>query len=164
MILSISLSIIFFVLVQCIPKIMNKAVIILAFLVVLALSICAFTYYHDNTGRIIIGVLVLLTFIIIILSTCKNRRSLEMNGVFLDNATKMLRSDKWGTFFYIPLFIALLTCFILLIVYEFRSFWAGGSLAFDANKSLFWEFNSPGPIILSSFMIVQIIWGLSFLK
>jgi hypothetical protein len=143
---------------------MNKAVIILGSLVILALAICMFAYYWSDTGKWVLASLLLVLFFIIALSSCKNRRALDMNGVFLDAAAKMLRSSKWTSFLYIPLFMAFLTGFIFLIIYEFRSFWAGGNIKFDANESIFYQFNSPGPIVLSVFLVIQAIWGFSFLK
>jgi hypothetical protein len=62
---------------------MNKAVIVLGCLVILALSLCLFFYFWTDTGKWIIASLLLVLFLIIVLSSCKNRRALNMNGVFL---------------------------------------------------------------------------------
>lgn len=164
MILAFSFSLLYLVLVQCWPKFMNKAVIMLGSLVILALAICMFTYHYDAYGKIFVAILLLVLFFIIVLSSCKNRRCVDMNGVFLSNASQMLGTSKCLTFLYIPLFILLLVGFIFLVIYEFRSFWAGGDLSFDAESSIFWEFSSVGPIILSVFLAIQVVWGLSFLK
>lgn len=55
-----------------------------------------------------------------------------MNGVFMHHAAEMLKK-RMLTFLYIFIFLALLTGFVFLILMEFRSFWAGGSLKFDTN-------------------------------
>ena len=164
MILAFSFSLLYLVLVQCWPKFMNKAVIVLASLIILALVICMFAYHYGAYGKIFVAIVLLILFFLIILSSCKNRRCVDMNGVFLSNASQMLGTSKCLTFFYIPLFIVLLTGFIFLVIYEFRSYWAGGSLHFDADSSIFWEFNSAGPIVLTVFLAIQVVWGLSFLK
>jgi hypothetical protein len=111
------LSLIFMIMVQCCPKVMNKAVIILGCVVILALSICLFFYYWSDTGKWIIASLLLVLFFIIALSSCKNRRALNMNGVFMDAAATMLGKSKCCTFFYIPLFLAFLVGFIFMIIY-----------------------------------------------
>jgi hypothetical protein len=76
----------------------------------------------------------------------------------------MLSKSKCCTFFYIPVFIAFLTGFLFMIIYEFRSFWAGGQISFDPNQSVFYEFTGAGPIVLTVFLVIQGIWGFSFLK
>lgn len=164
MILSVALSILYLVLVQCFPKAMNIVVPILALLVILALAICMFTYYSDVPARIPIALVLLAAFLIIACGLFRNRNSVRMNGVWMAKAAQMLASAKCGTFFYIPLFIAFLTGFIFLIIMEFRSYWTGGSLYFDRADSIFWEFHSVAPTVLCSFLIIQVIWGLSFLK
>lgn len=138
MILAISFSLLYVVLVQCFPKFMNIAVIVLATLVILALAICVFTYQYNANGKILVGILLCILFFIILLSSCKNRKSVTINGVFLDHASRMLGTSKCMTFFYIPLFILFLVGFIFLIIYEFRSFWAWGDLHFDSLTSIFW--------------------------
>jgi hypothetical protein len=164
MILSISISVLYVVLVQCFPKAMNIAVPILSLLVILALAICMFTYYADASGKIPIAIILLVAFIIIALGLFRNRNSVRMNGVWMTKATQMLRSAKCGAFLYIPLFIGFLIGFIFLIILEFRAFWTGSSLYFDREKSIFWEFHATAPTILCVLLILQSIWGLSFLK
>lgn len=63
----------------------------------------------------------------------------------------MLGENKCGTFLYIPLFLALLAAFIILLIIEFRSIWGGGSIEFNAANSIYWEWNSPGPAIGTAF-------------
>lgn len=87
MILSISISILYLVLVQCFPKAMNIAVPILSLLTILALAICMFTYYSDATGKIPIAIVLLIGFLIIALSLFRNRNSFRMNGVWMSKAT-----------------------------------------------------------------------------
>jgi hypothetical protein len=123
-----------------------------------------FFYYWTDTGKWVLASLLLVLFLIIALSSCKNRRALNMNGVFMESAANMLSKSKCCTFVYIPIFLALLTGFIFLLIYEFRSFWAGGQITFDPEKSLYWSFHSAGPIVLTVFMVIQAIWGFSFLK
>lgn len=139
MILSASISVLYLILVQFMPKIMNKAVIILCLLVILAIGICVLTYSHDNAQKIAIGILLLVLFIVILLSYCRNRKAIDMNGVFLYHATRVAK-DKCCTFVYILLFLAFLTVFILMIIAEFMAFWTGADLGFDTNNSIYWEY------------------------
>jgi hypothetical protein len=117
MILSLSLSVIYVALVQFFPKLMNQLSIVLGSLVILALSICVFTYYPDSHGRIPIAVVLIIIFGSVLLSSFRNRRAIAMNGVFMSAAAKMLKETKKLTFLYIPLFISFLTGFILLVIY-----------------------------------------------
>ena len=116
MLLALGISIIYVILVQCFPYFMNRIVPFLALAVILALSICLFLYYWDAPGKTAIAIVLLVAFLVVFLGLIRNRRSIPMNGVCLNTATKMLRSDKCGSFGYIPLFIAFLTGFILIIV------------------------------------------------
>lgn len=76
MLLSLGLSFLFLLLVHFFPKQMNKYAIILCIPVILAAAICSFTYYHDVTGRVILGVVLIIITIIIIVSLWKNKRSI----------------------------------------------------------------------------------------
>lgn len=163
MIFSIGLSILYVIMVQCFPKAMNRAIPILALLLILAVGICMFTY-PQGSGRTPIAVLLIIAFILIAVGIFRNRNAVTINGVFLEQAAHMLRKDRCGAFLYIPLFIAFLTGFILIIIMEFRSYWTGDRLDFDKNESIFWEFKGTSPIVLSCFLLIQAIWGLSFLK
>jgi hypothetical protein len=116
MLVALGISIIYVILVQCFPYVMNRIVPFLALAVILALSICLFLYYWDAPAKTAIAIVLLVGFLVVFLGLIRNRRSIPMNGVFLSSATKMLRSDKCGSFGYIPLFIAFLTGFILIIV------------------------------------------------
>lgn len=76
----------------------------------------------------------------------------------------MLKDEKCTVFLYIPLFLVLSAAFLILLVWEFKSFWGGGNLNFDREKSVFWEYEGAGSTILTVLLVIQAIWGFSFLK
>lgn len=161
------ISVFYLALVQFFPKYMNWGVIFAAMALTLALAICMFTYSSDSNetlGKIFAGIVLLVVFLICVLNFFKNRQAIRLNGIFLQWATKALR-ENWPAIVYIPIFMALLTLFIILIIYQFRSFWTGGGeVYFDASQSIFWEFKSTWSIVLTVLLGIETIWGLSFFK
>lgn len=72
--------------------------------------------------------------------------------------------EHWGVYFYILLFTVFLFLFAVLLVLEFSAFWGGGHLIFDRNQSIFYIFKSGGATLGTVILVIQAIWGLSFLK
>jgi hypothetical protein len=116
LLLALGISIIYVIFVQCFPRVMNFVVPYLSLVVIFALSVCLFLYYWDAPGKTAVGIILLIGFLVVLLGLIRNRQSFPMNGVFLNSATNMLRFDKCSTFGYIPLFIAFLVGFIIIIL------------------------------------------------
>ena len=152
------------VLVQCLPKPMNYVTVAVGIIAILVTTICVFLYdTPQQTAKIVIAVCLIVVLIIILLTICKNTDSWKMHAIFLSYATKMLL-DRCLTFLYIPIFFAVIVGFVVILVLEFTAYWSSGSVSFDANKSLFYELSGVGPIILSILLIIQGLWGLTFIK
>lgn len=164
MLIALGMSVLYCVLVQCCPKVMNKFVLFAALLVLLGLTICLFIYPTSHGFKLPLGIVLAIIFFILLFCLCKYWDHIRIQGVFLQAATRMLREEKCCAFFYIPLFLAFLTGFLALLIFEFKCYWGGGQITFDNTKSVFWEFEGAGSIVLTVFLVIQAIWGLSFLK
>ena len=72
--------------------------------------------------------------------------------------------DRKLTVVYIPIFLVVLIGFIVMIVMEFSGIWTAGKLKFDPNTQVYHELSGVYSTIMSFFLVVQFIWGLSFIK
>ena len=154
----------YFVLVQLLPKIMNYAAVFVGCIIIFATIICVFTYNTPQTSlKNLAGVVLIIILIVILLTVCKNRDSWRMHAIFLKYATYMIKSRP-GTLAYIPIFFAILVCFVIIVVLEFTAFWTTGTIVFDHTKSLYHTFTGFLPVFLSILLIIQTIWGLTFIK
>ena len=161
---ALGFSFLFMILVHCLPKIMNYATVAAGIIAILATIICVFLYQTEQqTAKLIIGICLIVVLVIIVLTICKNTDSWKMHAIFLSYATKMI-GDRCLTFLYIPIFFVAIVGFVVILVLEFTAYWSNGSLSFDADKSLFYELSGAGKIILTILLIIQGIWGLSFIK
>lgn len=135
--IAVGISLLYMLLVQFFPWVMNYAAVVLGWLVILATTICLILYQTDQSGlKIVIGVLLVVMLIVILYNSFKNMDSLRMHAIFLSYSTKMFR-EKPSTFLYIPMFFIILVAFIMILVLEFTSFWTSGELQFDSKTSLF---------------------------
>lgn len=161
---ALGFSILYMALVQVAPKLMNNLAVIAGSVMILACAICIFTYgAGENAFRIVIGCVLIFMLIIIALTFLKNRSSLRIHGIFLNYSTQFLK-DRPITLLYIPLFLAFLVSFIIIIVLEFSSFWTTGDLNFSPSEGLFHKPVGVGPIVFTVLLAIQTIWGLVFLK
>lgn len=160
---SLGLSVLFVILTQFLPKFINFIAVYGGIILLFALIICFFVYDSKVSAKIPLGIVLLVIFAILVLNLIKNRKTFSMYGIFLEAATKMLKSEKCCTFMYIPIFLAFTALFGLIIVFELKSYLGGGSMKFDKAESIFWEFeNSNGFLIF--LLVIQALWGLAFLK
>ena len=164
MAVSFGLSVIYMILVQFLPRIMNFVAVIAGLILMIALMICIALYDTDYTKSKWAVFVVLLILVVVTVGTVFfNWNGWSVHGLFLDEATKMV-CDRLEALLYIPLFLIMATGFVFLLLFEFRSFWMHGTLNFDPEASLFWTLNGVGPVILTVLWVIQAIWGLSFLK
>lgn len=140
-IVSLGLAVIYTILTHCFPRFMNVAAVYAGILLTLGLTICFFTYPSNSGAKIPIAIFFLIVFIILLFNWCVHKKTFEMHGVYLEAATKMLGDDKCCTFAYIPLFLAMTVGFIFILILELKSFLGGGTLHFDKDESIFWEFS-----------------------
>ena len=161
--LSLGLSILYVILTQCFPKFMNKVVVFIGMIMTLVLTICLFIYPSNSGLKIIIALFFLLMFVVIVFNYISNRKTFEMQGVFLESATKMLGGDRKFSYLYIIGFLVCTFLFTLILLAELKAFLGGGSLHFDNEESIFWEFSNSNSFLVF-LIIIQAIWGYTFLK
>lgn len=126
-IIGLGISTLYFLMTEFLPTVMNKVAIFLGPLVVLAISILLFVYPTSAKYKLAVAIILLVLFIIAIINIFQYRKELHIQGVFLKQATKVV---QWKHFFYIPLFLLMLAAFAFILIMEFRSYWASGSLHF----------------------------------
>jgi phosphate/sulfate permease len=143
---------------------MNYIVLALGILTLLAASICVFTYSTTHsTVKLLIGICLLLILVFLLLEAFKHRDSLKLHAIYLKWSTKLF-DDRKLSVVYILIFIVILAGFIGLTIFEFTGFWTAGHLSFDPNHQVYHEIYGVFPTVMSFFLIVQIIWGLTFIK
>lgn len=99
---------------------------------------------------------------IIVYGTFKARSSLQLHGIFLKYATKVIQKNK-AIVSLIPIFIALLIGLAILIMLELKGFWSAAHIDFDINQ-LFYDFRDGDTTFFTVLIGVQAIWGLCFIK
>lgn len=113
----------------CFPKQMNYVGSIGGFVVIAIFAILLLFYQTHGSFQYPVAIIFLAIAVILAFTYFKYRKTFEIQGIFLNRASKMLRS-KPLVFLYIPLFMIFLCLFFVLIVYEFSAIWGGGHLVF----------------------------------
>lgn len=158
------LSLVYFVLVQLIPLIMNFVVVALGMAMLLIIVICVFTYDTDLVKfKIFIAIFMLVLFVFFALTIYKHFASLYLHSIYLKWSTVMCANRKMSIF-YIPIFICIVVGFTAIMIWEFTGFWTAGSINYDPNYQIYHELSGAYPTVMSFFMVIQLIWGLSFIK
>lgn len=161
---ALGVSFIFFIIVQCLPKIMNYLVVVVGLVIFVAVIICIFTYGTNYTGfKIALGIVLLILLLLIVCGICKNREAIRVHGIFLSYGTKVF-SSKPSTFFYILFFLAILVLFVMLLMLEFTGYWTSGSLNFTPSTNIYKDLTGQFPTIMTVLLFIQGIWGLGFIK
>lgn len=167
-VLGVAAGLIYLVLAQLCPTLMNWIGIVGGGLASLALGVMVLFYrsvYFDGmkVGRVLLGVFLILTGLYLLVSAFLKQRQIRLNGVFLDHASRML-TISWGVVFFIPFFLLLVFALITLTTFELFSFWSLKAPSFNP-VDLFWQ--AQGGLLsvfLSLLLAFQFYWGLSFLK
>ena len=167
-VLAVVAGLVYLILVQLCPQVMNWIAIVGGGLASIALGVVLIFYksiYYNgmDTGRIILAVFFILVGLYILISACIKTRQIRLNGVFLDHASRMV-TNNWGVIFFIPFFILLIFALITLTGFELFSFWSLKAPTFNP-VDLFWQ--AQGGILsvfLSLLLAFTFYWGLSFLK
>lgn len=143
---------------------MNYAAVIVGCLIILATIICVFTYNTTETGvKNFTGIVLVIILVVILLTVCKNRDSWRMHAIFLKYATYVIKA-RLSTLIFIPIFFVFLVLFAMILVLEFTAFWTTGQIYFDSEKNLYHTTSGFWPTFLTVLLVVQAIWGLTFLK
>lgn len=154
----------YFTFVQVIPVIMNFAAVALGMATLLATAICVLTYETNLISfKIIIAIILLILFVFFVLTIYKHFDSLYLHSIYLKWSTTMC-DDRKLSILYIPIFILILSAFIGIMIWEFIGFWSAGNIEYDSSYQIYHELSGIYPTIMSIFMIIQLVWGLSFIK
>lgn len=71
-------------------------------------------YFSDmGTGRVILGVILIILGVYLLASSFLRRREILLNGVFLNHATRVVLIN-WSLLFYIPFFLLLVLGLVAL--------------------------------------------------
>ena len=136
--MSVGVSILFYIFVECLPWITLKSTIILSLLVLLALSIVLFIYKTEDTKSKILAAIVLCSlFLITLISAIAFRSAFSLSAVFLKESTKFSSKNR-GTLLYIPIFLIILFGFLVIIIQEYKGFVSVGTPQFDP-ANLYYE-------------------------
>ena len=159
-------SILYMFFVQCCPRVMNRAAVVIGALALLAFTVTVLLYpsHINSMTRYIVFALALGLVLILICTIVKYFPSWALNGIFLDYASKFLCARLYA--FVLPIvFLILGAAFYFLQLLQYKAFWSFGELRFDPSVDLYHHIKNPTKnIILSIFQIIQIIWGTMFLK
>lgn len=159
-------SIVYMFLVQFIPKVMNVLSVVIGALSMIGLAVTVFLYKYsiNPVVRYTVFVIIILFFFIMVCVFFKKFKTWGLYGVFLDYSSKFVCARIFPL--VIPIiFLALMVAFYFFQLYQYRSFWSFGPLRFDPEHDLYHHIKEPAKnILLSSFQIIQIIWGTVFLK
>ena len=153
-------------LVQCMPKIMNRAAVVVGALALIGLLVTIAIYPStiSSLTRWITFAVLLILVIVLGCTLVTNFKNWGFNGIMLDFATQFMCHRLY--LFVLPIvFLALSGAFYLLQLFQYRSFWSFGELSFDPSLDLYHKIKSPTRnYILSFFQVIQILWGTMFLK
>lgn len=159
------LGTVFLALVQCMPKTMSWLVILLSAVGCLILAVLLF---RDKSPSLLalgkwvpfLGLLLLLFAVGLIFNILWNRYTIKISGIFLDYSTRMLRQN-WFLLAMVLLFLLLSFGLVALTIFEYLAFSSRPAPILEKDD-IYWNAQPVNfGIIL---VLVQFIWGLSFLR
>ena len=159
-------SVVYMLLVQCLPKIMNRVGVVIGVLAIIGLAITTILYQNSANSPVkwIVFGIILLFFLIMICIFAKHFDTWGLYGIFLDFASKFVCQRIFPLIMPI-VFLALGVAFYFFQLYQYRSYWSFGELKYDPEHELYHKIQYPTKnYILSAFQLIQIIWGTMFLK
>ena len=159
-------SVLYMILVQFCPRIMNRLAVVVGAIALIAVAVTVLLY-PSGISPILRWIVFAIAVIFVIIMVCTFAKYFEvwgLNGVFLDFGTQFLCSRLY--LFILPVvFLALGVAFYFFQILQYRSFWSFGNLRFDPAIDLYHHVEKPTRnLILTFFQIVQIAWGTMFLK
>lgn len=164
---SVVFGLVYMILVQLLPKIMHYVSIIFGALAPIGLGVWILlhrSHYFEGLKGLRIG---LATVLIIcgtamLLCLLMYRRYLRVSAVFLDHSTKFI-ADRPSSIGYILLFIVFTIGLFIVSAFEFIAVWSFVDPAF-AQTRVFFMSRGKVAFVLSIFILIQLYWGLAFLK
>ena len=163
LVLAVGASVLFALLVQCIPKVMASFTIYASLLVLIGLAVVLFFYKTENPSKMYISIALALLFIVILVSACIYTKQTKIGAIFLEQGTDFIGSNP-STIFYIILFSSLTMGLFVMIIKEYSGLISMATPDFDATQDLYYEVNSSNLWMVWIVLGIQFLWGLSFLK
>lgn len=154
-------------LVQFFPQFAHYASILVGSFATIGLGVWVILYRSAHFDRLrglttTLAVVLIVCGAIMFLCLLIYRRYLRVSAVFLNHSTKFI-SDRPTTLIFIPLFLVLTAGLITVSAFEFVAVWSSDIPKFVKNR-VFYIPQGKGSIILSVLILIQLYWGLAFLK
>lgn len=115
-----------------------------------------FSFLSNLGVKILLLVIVVGLALIVIVMAVFYRHALRLQGIFLDYSRRFL-AEKVGVFAYIPVFMLLTLGLFALFLFQHAGFSSKRH-----TSSNFFNFGNPG--ILGWLNIIELLWGLQFLR
>lgn len=129
--IALGLAMLYVVAVQFFPKAMNYLSVLLGLIFLCLMLLFLVFYPTGSVGFKIAFALIMLCLLVIVgLGAFKSRACFNMHGVFLSHATNLLKQN-YKILIFVPIFLAIFTLFIVMIVWELKSLWSSAPLTFD---------------------------------
>jgi hypothetical protein len=163
-ILSVALALIYMMLVQCLPNFMNNGTVTISGVVLIATGILFLARFETQfiAAKIILASVSIVLGLIFLPAFFFSKSQLRINAIFLNQASIMLGQQPL-LFAYIPLFFILVFGLINLTLFEFFSFWSIPNPQFRPDR-VFNTVSGKGFVFLTVLVMVQLYWGLCFLR
>jgi hypothetical protein len=167
LLITVTAGTVYMILVQMCPTVMHYAAIILGGLATIGLGAMLLLYRSHYFENMRIPKLVLATLLIVmgsftLIMTLCYRRYLRVSAVFLSYATRFIAQTP-SVILYIVLLLLFTAGLAALTVFELLAVWGAANPAFVKDR-VFYFSQGKHAFILSILILIQLYWGLAFLK
>ena len=163
LLIGLALAILFLFLVQQFPQKIVYA-ILGAGCVVIVLTVLFVLIFPSSylLIRILFALLMLLLLVTIVLGWKREKGTFQLYSEFLTYACRMIGEQKI-LLLYIPLFLLIMALFLFGVAMELRSLWSSSGVSFSQSQ-VFWQFTGGSTTFWTILVVVQLVWGLAFIK
>ena len=120
-------------------------------------------------GKIIIAVIMLLTFLLSLMQIMVFRETLRMNKIFLNEGRKFI-NERRRLFLYIPFFMIITSAFLYLLYWLYLNFLSilpaqqsANNIFYDVPFLIF-QPNHQGFLITVPILLIYLVWGIACIK
>jgi hypothetical protein len=161
--IALALAVVYTLLVQFFPKLMNKLSVVLGLVFICVMLLLLVVYPTGNVAvRVVVALVLLLLVGIVGLGAFRSKACLDMHGVFLYHATQLVKQNT-NIIVFVPIFLVMFTLFIIIILWEFKSLWSSASVVFTEER-VYYSFKPGSTTFATAVIFIQFLWGLSFIK
>jgi hypothetical protein len=161
--IALGLAVVYTLLVQFFPRMMNKLSVVLGLVFMCVMLLLVVVYPRGNVAvRVVVAVVLLLLVGIVGLGAFRSKACLDMHGVFLYHATQLVKQNI-KIIVFVPIFLVVFSLFIVVILWELKSLWSSAPLIFSEEK-VYYSFKSGSTTLATVVIFLQFLWGLSFIK